>query len=783
MSFPASFLDEIRSRVSLASYAERKLTFDRKKSQPGKGDYWACCPFHQEKSASFHIEDRKGFYYCFGCQEKGDLISFVQQVENVSFPEAVEILAREAGLEMPQRDARAAEREQKRKGLYEAMEAAVRFYQAQLREAQGAIDYLKGRGLTGQTALRFELGFAPNARDTLTRFLRGEGYEEAVLIEAGLSGKDEQSGALYDRFRDRIMFPIRDGRNRAIAFGGRAMRKDAKAKYLNSAETPLFHKGKTLYNLAPARGAAGRGSMLIVGEGYMDVIALVEAGFEAAVAPLGTAITEEQLRLLWRMSPEPVLALDGDAAGTRAAHKAAALALPLLEPGKSLRFAYLPDGQDPDDLLRAKGQEAVAAVFEQTVSLIDTLWKREIEAEELDTPERKAAFDQRLRTLIGQIRNPSVRGHYAAEIAQRRAALFGLSTGAASGGFLPEPPAPLTPVAPVMDAPPPDFDPGYGEGPPLDADFVPDYGPPADAEFGPAPQADPGSGGSPSPPLAPLPPLPPKAPGKHGGGRFPAQSGGFRGGGSKSRGFGRGGWRGEPPGASEETRRSALAQSAARNRGDELDTDVARDRESVLLGALLLHPALILDFETEIGALDFLCPDLDAARVALLTDLPDALGQMTAGDDTQDETPPPDPRIAAAQILDEAFGAGSAERVLGAARPLLPRASGAQADHDAARAVFEEMLHHYASELIWLREAEECAQELARDILEHAERESVDDPQSEAAPGSLQRLSETMRQTRMRQGNQDAAFSEQEDELSVRLQSFVDAKPWIKKRS
>ncbi len=462
MSLPPGFLEELRSRVSLARVAGRKVTWDRRKSNQGRGDMWAPCPFHQEKTASFHVDDRQGFYYCFGCHAKGDAISFVRESENVGFLEAVEILAREAGMAMPARDPQARERADRRAQLAEVMEAAVQHYRLQLKTAAGARAraYLAGRGLDAAALERWEIGFAPASRQGLWEKLRERGIGEELIIAAGLAARPEDGGPPYDRFRERIIFPIRDGRGRAVALGGRAMSPEVRAKYLNSPETELFDKGRILFNLQRARAAAGKGEPLIVAEGYMDVIALSEAGFAASVAPLGTAITEHQLQMLWRVHPEPIVALDGDAAGLRAAMRLMDLALPLLEAGRSLRFALLPEGQDPDDLIRAGGPAAMQACLDSALPLVRLLWQRETEGRVFDSPERRSALDKALRRAIGRIRDRSLRAHYGQAIGELRAELFssgrlrgrhgargargaGRGRRGAAGGF---PPAPVGPL-------------------------------------------------------------------------------------------------------------------------------------------------------------------------------------------------------------------------------------------------------------------------------------------------------------------------------------------------
>lgn len=435
MSLPPGFLDELRSRASLSQVVGRKVMWDQRKSNQGKGDMWAPCPFHQEKSASFHVDDRKGFYYCFGCHAKGDAISFVRETENVGFMEAVEILAREAGMPMPARDPKAAEKADKRSDLAEVMELAVRWFRLQLQTgvAADARAYLSRRGLDEKALEHWEIGFAPDTWQGLWDALRGKGVSDQMILDAGLAKPSSKGGKPYDTFRGRIMFPIRDARGRAIAFGGRAMDPNDNAKYLNSPETELFDKGRSLYNVKQARVAAGKGQPLLVAEGYMDVIALHGAGFEAAVAPLGTAITENQLQMLWRVDPEPIITLDGDTAGQRAALRLIDLALPLLEAGQSLRFAMMPEGQDPDDLLKSAGPAAFQKLIDQAIPMVRLLWQRETEGRVFDSPERKAALDKSLREKIMLIKDPSIRSHYGQEIKDLRWQLFRPKAGARTG--------------------------------------------------------------------------------------------------------------------------------------------------------------------------------------------------------------------------------------------------------------------------------------------------------------------------------------------------------------
>lgn len=462
MQLPSGFVDELRGRVSLAQIAGRRVTWDPRKSNAARGDWWAPCPFHQEKTASFHVDDAKGFYYCFGCHAKGDVLDFVRETENVGFMEAVERLAAEAGMQMPASDPVAAARAAANTGLVEAMEAAVRFYRGQLNGARAAEarSYLERRALGVAAIEAFEIGYAPEGRTVLIEHLKAKGFDLAKIVEAGLAGKPD-SGTPYDRFRNRIMFPIRDPRGRAIAFGARALSPGQEPKYLNSPETPLFDKSRTLYNAGPAGAAARKAGTVVVAEGYMDVIALSRAGIEHAVAPLGTAITERQLEALWKLAPEPVVALDGDNAGLNAAQRLIDLALPHLGAGRSLRFAILPPGQDPDDVVKAGGRPAIEAVLAASRPVIDLIWTRETEGQVLDSPERRAALDARLRGHVGRIADPALRAHWEAEIRVRRSQLFappqksaverpfrraasafpigGRDRGARRGGFVPAP--------------------------------------------------------------------------------------------------------------------------------------------------------------------------------------------------------------------------------------------------------------------------------------------------------------------------------------------------------
>ncbi|ULJ72772.1 DNA primase [Rhizobium gallicum] len=429
MRFSNSFLDEIRDRVQISDVIGRRVSWDKRKTNVSRGDYWACCPFHGEKSPSFHCEDRKGRYHCFGCGVTGDHFRFLTELEGLSFPEAVQQIADMAGVAMPIADPVMEKREKERGSLQDVMELATQFFQDQLQTANGARGraYLRDRGLTGRTIDTFRLGFAPDSRNALKEFLAGKGVAKEQIEACGLVVHGPDVPVSYDRFRDRIMFPILSSREKVIAFGGRAMSPDAPAKYLNSNETELFHKGNVLYNFARARraiqGADGAGTIIAV-EGYMDVIALHQAGVENAVAPLGTALTENQLELLWKMTPQPVLCFDGDGAGIRAANRAADLALPHLKPGRTVRFALLPDGKDPDDLVRHDGRAPFDKVMSQAKPLAEMLWSREINAGKFDTPEARAELEARLKQMVAVIVDENVRRHYQQDIRDRLNAFF-----------------------------------------------------------------------------------------------------------------------------------------------------------------------------------------------------------------------------------------------------------------------------------------------------------------------------------------------------------------------
>jgi DNA primase len=412
MSLTPAFLDELRARTSLSALIGKttKLT---KAGREHKG----CCPFHSEKTPSFYVNDDKGFYHCFGCSAHGDAIRWMTDQRGLPFMDAVKELAQTAGMEVPAPDKRSAERAEKAQSLHDVMTAAAEWFRQQLDGIEGAAAraLLEKRGIAEATKRTFGFGFAPDARGKLRTALKQFG--DAMLIEAGLlisvEGKEP-----YDRFRGRLMIPIRDGRGRVIAFGGRII-GDGEPKYLNSPDTPLFDKGRTLYNIDRALPAARKADRVFVVEGYMDAIALAQAGIGEVVAPLGTALTEHQLERLWRIADVPTLCFDGDNAGQKAAIRAAHRAMPMLVPGRSLKFVTLPEGQDPDDLIRVKGVTAFEALVREATPLVDRLWTHEIAAEPMTTPEERAGFRGRFAELAKTVVDPVVRSEYSAEFRRR----------------------------------------------------------------------------------------------------------------------------------------------------------------------------------------------------------------------------------------------------------------------------------------------------------------------------------------------------------------------------
>ncbi len=421
MKFPPSILDEIRARLPVSAVVGKRVRLVK------AGREWkGLSPFNAEKTPSFYVNDQKGFYHCFSSGKHGDIFRFLMEVDGLPFPEAVERLAQDAGVTLPKITREAEVQEEKRKSLTDVVELACQFFEAELKGKAGAKAraYLDGRGLGPDLQQRFRLGYAPGERFALRDHLAAKNVPPEMMIEAGLLVTGEEIAVPYDRFRDRVMFPIADARGKVIAFGGRALAADAQAKYLNSPETPLFSKGRLVYNHHNARKSAHEAGTVIAVEGYVDVIAMSAAGFAHTVAPLGTALTEDQLALMWRMADEPILCFDGDKAGRRAAYRAIDVALPHLKAGKSLRFAMLPAGQDPDDLARSGGAPAIERVLQAARPLVDIVWARELESASVDPPERRAAFEKRLGELIGRIEDADLRRLYREAIDERLAAQF-----------------------------------------------------------------------------------------------------------------------------------------------------------------------------------------------------------------------------------------------------------------------------------------------------------------------------------------------------------------------
>lgn len=435
MAIPPRFLDELRSRITLSDVIGKKIKLTR----AGR-EYKGCCPFHNEKTPSFYVNDDKQFYHCFGCGAHGSVFDFVMNLENYSFIEAVEALAIKAGMQVPQSSPQEIEKAKQEKNLYTLMDEAAKFMEAALREpsAKTAREYiLKERGVPGEIISSFRIGYAPEDRQALRKHLAAKGYTDAQMIEAGLLKKSEKSPEPYAFFRERVMFPVPDRRGRIVAFGGRILPEHLRApdrgdfkppKYINSTDTPLFHKGGMLYGEPHARQAAADGQKVIVVEGYLDVIACFRAGFRGAVAPLGTALTEDQILVLWKMIPDeskvPILCFDGDEAGRRAASRACARILPLLKPDHSAKIAFLPDGEDPDSLVQAKGQAALQAVLDGALNLVDFLWMDHTQGRSLATPEERAGLSKTLEDEAGKIADRTVQHYYREAFREKIRAAF-----------------------------------------------------------------------------------------------------------------------------------------------------------------------------------------------------------------------------------------------------------------------------------------------------------------------------------------------------------------------
>lgn len=550
MRYPPAILDEIRSRLLVSQVVSRKVALKR----AGR-EFRGLSPFKTEKTPSFYVNDHKGFYHCFASGEHGDVFTFLMKTEGLSFVEAIEQLAAEAGVSLPKPDAKSVEREDERTRLMNLVEASAKWFEECLRGPLGAEarKYVAKRGLSAETIRNFRIGYAPPSRHALKDHLAKLGFSVDEMIRSGMLIGGEEIREPYDRFRHRVMFPITDLKERAIAFGGRALEKDERAKYLNSPETPLFHKGSLLFNAAKARSAAHKKQRLIIVEGYMDVISLSAAGFEESVAPLGTALTEEQMQLLWRFVAEPIMCFDGDSAGKKAAWRAIDTMIPHLKPGFSAGFAFLPDGLDPDDLIRQQGPEAMDGVLGRAQPLAEVLWEREYSSGDWSTPERKAKLQQQITTLVNRIEDPAVRALYASAMRERIGAAWGNSRRSASesGGAVH----------------------GQGQSRSVSAAAAAPYRIPRNNES------------------------------------FRSE---FRGGGS-FRGPKGGGWRGfEPPRptASHSLRRSALVDGEA---------GLPAYREALLMRTLLNHPWMIESEAERISTIEFTSVALSRLRDALMS--------------------------------------------------------------------------------------------------------------------------------------------------------------------
>lgn len=420
MFFPNSFIEEVKEKTSLADLVRQEVgKWDRKKSNPSRQDWWSPCPFHEEKSSSFHVDDIKGFYHCFGCGVHGNCFSWMMEKKKLTFPEAVKALAEMAGLALPEASPEMVQKQDEKKIIHDILTASSIFYQNNLlkKEFLFAYDYLTlKRELKKEIVKHFSLGYAPDGRDELFRYLKKKGFDTQNIIASGMVISPD-NGSPYDRFRHRIMFPIVNIRGKVITFGGRALASDTKAKYLNGPESLVFHKSHHLYNLDKATRV--KNMPLLVVEGYMDVIALSNHYIDYAVAPMGTALTEEQIKIIWKYCPEPILCFDGDKAGLNAAWRAVDRFLPLLKAGYSARFIFLPSNQDPDDYLKQNGKKAFDGLIQKSYSMSHVLCVRETSQNPYDTPERMAGLERKIETLLNMIQDARVRELYQYDIMQR----------------------------------------------------------------------------------------------------------------------------------------------------------------------------------------------------------------------------------------------------------------------------------------------------------------------------------------------------------------------------
>ncbi len=414
MAVTPEFIEEMLGRISLFDIVGKRVKLVRKANRMN-----GLCPFHNEKTPSFYVNDAEGFYHCFGCNANGDAISFLRESEGLEFIEAVKQLASLAGMEMPHNEPVDKEAAQRRRTALDLLEVAANFYQRQLDQPDGemAREYLENRGLSAEMRQEFRIGFAP--RSGLYASLQQREFPAELMQRLGVTGRSERDGSVYDYFRNRIMFPIENRQGQVIAFGARAM-GDAQPKYLNSPDGPSFTKGSVVYGWSQARARVRKGLPLVIVEGYMDVIAVSASGVAGALAPLGTAMTEQQIQLVWKLHKEPVLCFDGDSAGQKAAMRALERILPLLEPGRNVRFALMAEGQDPDDLLKSEGADGFARVLAGAVSLIDMLWMQKLREFGVDRPDssptQRAAFWDDIRQIGRTIAHNQTRSAFLDDI-------------------------------------------------------------------------------------------------------------------------------------------------------------------------------------------------------------------------------------------------------------------------------------------------------------------------------------------------------------------------------
>ncbi len=431
MRYSDQVLDEIRERLAVSDVVRRRVQLKK------QGREWrGLSPFQQEKTPSFYVNDQKGFYHDFSSGKSGDIFAFVMETEGLSFPEAVESLAGLAGVPLPKATADQSERDRRQSSLAEIVELATQFFESQLASARGsaARAYLERRGVLAATQQEFRLGYAPADRSALKQHLGARGIAIADMVEAGLLVAGPDIPVPYDRFRDRLVIPIQDGRGKVIGFGGRALSAEAQPKYLNSPETPLFHKGAAVFNVHRARQAAFEDGSVVAVEGYLDAITVYQAGLKSVVATMGTAFTEAQIEALWRLSEEPIVCFDADRAGVAAAHRVIDRILPALRVGRAFRFAFLSEGKDPDEFVRQRGLEAFRSALGGSLSLWDVLWDREVAAARLDTPDARAKFEHRINTIVRTIADPAVQNAYARMARVELSDLFWQASRAARGG-------------------------------------------------------------------------------------------------------------------------------------------------------------------------------------------------------------------------------------------------------------------------------------------------------------------------------------------------------------